>query len=62
MTTPSYCPICPADEHGNRRELLLNDGKTCHGCGHRKSEPGDEFEDLRAEAAQEAIWNSIGNR
>jgi hypothetical protein len=28
-----YCPFCPKDRNGNRRQMLLNNGTKCHGCG-----------------------------
>ena len=30
----NFCPNCPRDEGGAQRELLLEDGTKCHGCGY----------------------------
>lgn len=29
----NFCPVCPRDERGAQRELTLEDGTKCHGCG-----------------------------
>jgi len=32
--TLHYCPNCASDVSGNRRELMLDNGTRCHGCGY----------------------------
>jgi len=31
----NFCPVCPRDAGGAQRELLLENGTVCHGCGYQ---------------------------
>ncbi len=58
----SFCPSCPPDTNGNRRDLLEANGTKCHGCGYTLPVDPTAFLEISAKHRTDDRHNQVYNR